>query len=97
MLETGGRSFGEAPFAPPTPFSLNNLRSEQPNLMSEQQIDILWITAGLGGDGDTISMTAATQRSRTVRSFDPYTPCGVHMFTGEGRVNHSPMFGAGSH
>src|SRR3954454_6348891 len=27
------------------------------------QIDILWITAGLGCDGDTISMTAATQPS----------------------------------
>jgi hypothetical protein len=27
------------------------------------QIDVLWITAGLGCDGDTISMTAATQPS----------------------------------
>ena len=27
------------------------------------EIDILWITAGLGCDGDTISMTAATQPS----------------------------------
>src|SRR5437899_5677788 len=26
-------------------------------------IDILWLTAGLGGDGDTIAMTAATQPS----------------------------------
>src|SRR6195256_1885288 len=33
---------------------------------------------------------------RTVRSFDPCLPCGVHMYTGEGReivVNHSPTFG----
>ncbi len=34
---------------------------------------------------------------RTVRSFDPCLPCGVHMYTGEGReifVRHSPTFGA---
>ena len=27
------------------------------------EMDVLWITAGLGCDGDTISMTAATQPS----------------------------------
>lgn len=27
------------------------------------EIDVLWITAGLGCDGDTVSMTAATQPS----------------------------------
>ncbi|HET6612238.1 MAG TPA: nickel-dependent hydrogenase large subunit [Kofleriaceae bacterium] len=34
---------------------------------------------------------------RTVRSFDPCLPCGVHMFCGNGRVievAHSPMLGA---
>src|SRR5476651_1741957 len=31
--------------------------------MTIEEIDILWITAGLGCDGDTISMTAATQPS----------------------------------
>ncbi len=34
---------------------------------------------------------------RTVRSFDPCLPCGVHMFLGNGRTvetMHSPMFGA---
>jgi hydrogenase large subunit len=34
---------------------------------------------------------------RTVRSFDPCLPCGVHMFLGKGRTLetvHSPMFGA---
>lgn len=34
---------------------------------------------------------------RTVRSFDPCLPCGVHMFTGPGNVvfrQHSPMLGA---
>jgi hydrogenase large subunit len=34
---------------------------------------------------------------RTVRSFDPCLPCGVHMYLGEGRelsVHHSPTFGA---
>jgi hydrogenase large subunit len=34
---------------------------------------------------------------RTVRSFDPCLPCGVHMYVGDGRtieVQHSPMFGA---
>jgi hydrogenase large subunit len=34
---------------------------------------------------------------RTVRSFDPCLPCGVHMYVGGGRVieeRHAPMFGA---
>lgn len=33
---------------------------------------------------------------RTVRSFDPCLPCGVHMYVGNGKVlktTHSPMFG----
>jgi hydrogenase large subunit len=37
---------------------------------------------------------------RTVRSFDPCLPCGVHMYTGDGQVierHHSPMLGNGSH
>jgi hydrogenase large subunit len=36
---------------------------------------------------------------RTVRSFDPCLPCGVHMYLGQGRelqVRHVPMFGAGN-
>jgi hydrogenase large subunit len=36
---------------------------------------------------------------RTVRSFDPCLPCGVHMVVGGGRVieqRHSPMLGAGA-
>jgi len=36
---------------------------------------------------------------RTVRSFDPCLPCGVHMYTGNGRtidLVHSPMFGIGN-
>lgn len=35
---------------------------------------------------------------RTVRSFDPCLPCGVHMYTGEGKLLeqiHSPMMGLG--
>ncbi len=35
---------------------------------------------------------------RTVRSFDPCLPCGVHMYLGNGKVlqqTHSPMFGHG--
>jgi hydrogenase large subunit len=35
---------------------------------------------------------------RTVRSFDPCLPCGVHMYLGNGRVieqRHAPMFGYG--
>jgi hydrogenase large subunit len=35
---------------------------------------------------------------RTVRSFDPCLPCGVHMYLGNGKVleqRHSPMFGLG--
>jgi len=34
---------------------------------------------------------------RTVRSFDPCLPCGVHMYTGAGKLldlRHSPMLGA---
>ena len=34
---------------------------------------------------------------RTVRSFDPCLPCGVHMYLGDGRVievRHTPTFGA---
>jgi hydrogenase large subunit len=37
---------------------------------------------------------------RTVRSFDPCLPCGVHMFLGDGKTlktTHSPMFGVGGH
>src|SRR5262249_62246162 len=38
---------------------------------------------------------------RTVRSFDPCLPCGVHMYTGEGReilrVEHSPTFPTRAH
>lgn len=33
---------------------------------------------------------------RTVRSFDPCLPCGVHMFLGNGktlRQTHAPMLG----
>jgi hydrogenase large subunit len=33
---------------------------------------------------------------RTVRSFDPCLPCGVHMYLGKGKtldLTHSPMFG----
>jgi hydrogenase large subunit len=34
---------------------------------------------------------------RTIRSFDPCLPCGVHMYLGDGRVletRHSPTLGA---
>ena len=37
---------------------------------------------------------------RTVRSFDPCLPCGVHMYLGDGKVievRHSPMFGVTGH
>jgi hydrogenase large subunit len=33
---------------------------------------------------------------RAVRSFDPCLPCGVHMYTGKGKLleaSHVPMFG----
>lgn len=36
---------------------------------------------------------------RTVRSFDPCLPCGVHMYLGKGKVierRHSPMLGLGN-
>jgi hydrogenase large subunit len=34
---------------------------------------------------------------RTVRSFDPCLPCGVHMYVGKGKTLttlHSPTYGA---
>jgi hydrogenase large subunit len=37
---------------------------------------------------------------RTVRSFDPCLPCGVHMYLGNGKIletRHSPMFGVAGH
>jgi hydrogenase large subunit len=37
---------------------------------------------------------------RTVRSFDPCLPCGVHMYLGDSKVletRHSPMFGVAGH
>ncbi|MDQ6679275.1 MAG: nickel-dependent hydrogenase large subunit [Acidobacteriota bacterium] len=37
---------------------------------------------------------------RTVRSFDPCLPCGVHMYLGKGKtldMRHSPMFGVQAH
>jgi hydrogenase small subunit len=37
--------------------------SKQSDRVSISQIDILWMTAGLGCDGDTIAVTAATQPS----------------------------------
>jgi hydrogenase large subunit len=57
-------------------------------------VHVVWVTAGLGCDGDTIAMTDIM---RTVRSFDPCLPCGVHMMLGGGKVlelRHSPAFGA---
>lgn len=51
-----------------------------PALPSISEIDILWITAGLGCDGDTIAMTAATQPSieDIVLGSMPWTP-KVHL------------------
>ncbi len=45
------------------------------------EIDVLWITAGLGCDGDTIAMTAATQPSieDIVRGAMPWSP-EVHFY-----------------
>ena len=40
---------------------LHGPRTQRPAAIPE--IDILWLTAGLGCDGDTVSITAATQPS----------------------------------
>ena len=37
--------------------------SKNGNARNIGEIDVLWVTAGLGCDGDTIAMTAATQPS----------------------------------
>lgn len=44
--------------------------------MAPEEVDVLWITAGLGCDGDTIAMTAATQPSieELVRGAFPGVP-----------------------
>ena len=39
------------------------LRAKEPNTANIEEVDILWMTAGLGCDGDTIAMTGATQPS----------------------------------
>jgi hypothetical protein len=36
-----------------------------------EEIDVLWLTAGLGCDGDTIAMTGATQHNHRHRFPDP--------------------------
>jgi hypothetical protein len=58
-----------------------------------EEIDILWITAGLGCDGDTIAMTAATQPSiedviggalpwiPKVRLLNPFSPSRTEMIS----------------
>jgi hydrogenase small subunit len=38
-------------------------RAKEPGTTRIEEIDILWMTAGLGCDGDTIAITAATQPS----------------------------------
>ncbi len=67
------------------------------------EIDILWITAGLGCDGDTIAMTGATQPSieDVVRGGIPWTP-QVHLYnpflaieTGDAFVRHYHRAAAG--
>jgi hydrogenase small subunit len=47
--------------ATPVPQSAVSDAADPPNL--QDGIDVLWITAGLGCDGDTIALTAATQPS----------------------------------
>jgi hydrogenase small subunit len=53
-----------------------NPRVHAPDAEPIKEIDVLWITAGLGCDGDTIAMTAATQPSieDLVTGNLPWTP-----------------------
>ena len=44
----------------------------RPNSVPMSQIDVLWMTAGLGCDGDTIAVTAATQPSIEDWSSEPF-------------------------
>src|SRR5664279_3600421 len=44
-------------------FCMEKPESKNEKATSIAEIDVLWITAGLGCDGDTIAMTAATQPS----------------------------------
>jgi len=44
------------------------------------EIDVLWITAGLGCDGDTISLTAATRPEMTVLDVSGKTGAGMEEF-----------------
>ena len=69
--------------------------------MSIEVINILWVTAGRGCDGDTIAMTAATQPSieDTVLGIVPGIP-KVHFRNpvlapeNGGEFMHAPLFAA---
>jgi Ni,Fe-hydrogenase I large subunit len=83
-----------------------NMASEQ----KKPVVHLLWINSGLSCDGDSVALTSVQDQPifeenppekfkgvdimRSVRSFDPCLPCGVHMLLGNGRVlekHHSPM------
>src|SRR5580704_17337878 len=67
LLNRGWQRMVDASAQNPTKFQ---------NLAPLAQIDVLWITAGLGCDGDSISMTAATQPSveDLIRGAFPWVP-----------------------
>jgi hydrogenase small subunit len=58
-----GRSLSERPGAEPRRAEPLNTELWSPESQPIRSIEVLWITAGLGCDGDTIAMTGATQPS----------------------------------
>lgn len=56
--------------------SMNNAGSKTWEMVPVQEIDVLWIAAGLSCDGDTIAITGATQPSLEdiVRGAIPWIP-----------------------
>ena len=74
--------------------------------MGIEVIDILWITARLGCDGDTIAMAAASPPSIEdivlgiipgIPKVAPCLPCGVHMYVGDRKIidtRPAPLFAA---
>ena len=68
------------PVAPPQPAVLKGAHSSQP------EIAILWLTAGLSCDGDTIAMTGATQPSLEDLL------CGAHPLDARGSSSTIPFW-----
>ena len=79
------------PLAPQPLDALPSTGSQSPS----GEIAILWLTAGLSCDGDTIAMTAATQPSPHIQSVRPgMRTVRVSAKTGAGMVEYLSLLEA---